>query len=356
MSRPWPMSVVALSTVKRPSSSTMRASERLGVCMPFMTAQRPLPRAPGAPADALGDALEALRDVEVVHRLAGREAVAVAQHVAQPQLERIGAELLGQQVDALLRGPHRLRRRIAAEGARGRRVRVHAARVDLDVVEAVGADRRPAALGGDVRAGVGVGAGVPVGPHAPRDERAVAARAEAHAEARGMAHERHEDLVAREHDAHREPGLARERGGDRLDPRERLGAEAAAHRRRDDAHVALVEPERPGELAADVERRLRARPDRQAPVAPLGERGVRLERRVRGAGALPLALDDDLGLVEAGLAAAVHEAERCAGRCRRAGRRPVQAALGARSSSTSCSCGAPSASAASSVVASGSGS
>ena len=275
--------------------------------MPFMSAHSPTPLPVTRPADPLRRGLQALGHAEVVHHLARREAVAVAQHVLQTELERIPAELRGQQVDALLGGPGRLRGGIAAEGAVARPVGVHAVAFDLDVVEAIRPDRRPAALGGDVRAGVGIGAGVPLRPHAPGHEAPVARRPEADARARRMPVEREEELIAREHELDRSPGLARQRRRDRLDAGERLGAEGAAHRQRDDADVALGEAERPGQLAADVERRLRAGPDREAAVLPVGDAAVRLERRVLGRGRRPLAFDDHLGLVEPRLAAAADE-------------------------------------------------
>ena len=259
------------------------------------------------PADLPRRGLETLGDAEIVHDLARREAVAVAQHVLQAQLERIDAEPLGEQVDALLRCPGRLRGRIAAERAVARAVRVDAVGVDLDVVEAVRPDRGPAALRRDVRTGVGIGARVPLRPHPAGHEAAVARRAETHPRARRMAVEREEELVAREHELDRGAGAARERGRDGLDARERLGAEGAAHRQRDDADVGLRQAERAGELAADVERGLRAGPDRQATVPPLGEACVRLHRGVLRRGRRPFALDDDLGLVEARLPAAADE-------------------------------------------------
>ena len=221
--------------------------------------------------------------------------------------ERIDAEPLGEQVHALLRCPSRLRSRIAAERAVARAVRVDAVGVDLDMVEAVGPDRGPAALRRDVRTGVGVGARVPLGPYPAGHEAAVTLRSETYPRARRMAVEREKELVARENEFDRGAGAAGERGRDGLDARECLRPEGAAHRQRDDAHVGFRQAERAGELAADVERRLRPGPDRQATVLPLGEARVRLHRRVLRGRRRPFALDDDLRLVEARLPAAAHE-------------------------------------------------
>ena len=293
---------------KRPSESSMRAPARLGVCMPFISAHRPAPRrSPAQPICRAADSRHsAMRKSCTTSPVAKRSPSRST--FCSRSCERISAEPLGQQVDALLGGPGRLRRRVAAEGAVARAVGVHAVGIDLDVVEAVGADRGPAALGGDVRARCRRRRPCPIATTrgAPRSARRAVA-----------------------------PRRTRERVGWRLSVRKSSSREStsltgAPARRASAAAMASTRvnvlapneppigsettrtsssprPERPGELAADVERRLRARPDRQAAVPPLGQAGVRLHRRVLGGRRRPFALDDDLRLVEARLAAAADQ-------------------------------------------------
>ncbi len=152
---------------------------------------QPLPTAIFVPADRGRRTLEALREADVVHRLAGAEAVAVAQHVPQPELERIDAQPLGEHVQRPLGRPRGLRGPEASEGAGRWQVRVDAAGVDGDVRDAVRPDRRVADLDRDARTAVGVGARVDRGVDALGDERPVAAGADRHPEHRRMAVVRH---------------------------------------------------------------------------------------------------------------------------------------------------------------------
>ena len=93
---------------------------------------------------------------------------------------------------------------------------------------------------------------------------------------------------------------------------ERLGAERAAYRRADDAHLLLVKPEHSGDVRAHVERRVRPRPELQPLSLPAGKTGVRLHRRVLGGRRSERLLDDLVGLLEAALDVAVADAEEVA--------------------------------------------
>ena len=91
-------------------------------------------------------------------------------------------------------------------------------------------------------------------------------------------------LLARPDDLDRLAGRLRQPG--RLDRRLAgvLAAVAGAHVRHDHAHLVRRHAERAGELAADAERPLRAGPDGQLAVLPLGDGGPRLERDVGDVG------------------------------------------------------------------------
>ena len=115
-----------------------------------------------------------------------------------------------------------------------------------------------------------------------------------------MAVERRELLLAVEHRLDRRAGLAGERRDQRLEPHERLRPERAAHGGRDDADVALVDPEHAREVGAHVERRLRRRPDRQPPALPLGDARRAAPARMCAAPArAEHLLDHDVGRVHA---------------------------------------------------------
>ena len=64
-----------------------------------------MPWRPSCQPIASAAALEALGEVDVVHRLAGAEDVAVAQEVAQAQLERVEPQPLREQVHGALATP-----------------------------------------------------------------------------------------------------------------------------------------------------------------------------------------------------------------------------------------------------------
>ena len=124
-----------------------------------------------------------------------------------------------------------------------------------------------------------------------------------------MAIQREPLLVAGQHDLDRPARLAREAGGDGLEPHERLGSKRAAHRRADDADLFLRQAEELGQVHTQVERRLRARPNLQAVTIPARHAGVWLHVRVlRARNVVPL-LDDDVGLLEAAVDVAVADAK-----------------------------------------------
>ena len=80
------------------------------------------------PADRVRRRLQALGEVDVVHRLAGAVDVAVAQEVAQAQLERVEPSRSASRSIGALARPGGLHLAVAAERPRGRQVRVDAVR------------------------------------------------------------------------------------------------------------------------------------------------------------------------------------------------------------------------------------
>ena len=262
-----------------------------------------------APADRLGRGLQALGEMDVVHRLAGAVAVSVAEDVPQAQLERIEAELLGQEVHRPLGGPGRLHLAVAPEGAVRRQVGVDAVGVDADVRDAVGPGRGEAHLLRHAGPAVGVRAGVGVAGDLLRQQRPVRPRAELHLDDRGVPVQGLPLLVPGKHELDRAAGLAGERRGDRLGPKECLRPERAAHRRADDANLLELEAEDAGELLSEVERRLRARVHLEPAAVPAGETGVRLHCSVLRRGRREGLLDDDVRRGEAGLDVAVPDPE-----------------------------------------------
>ena len=148
-----------------------------------------------APADRVGGRLEALREPDVVELLAGRVPIAFLEEVLEAQLERVGAEPLGEHVHRPLGCPDRLHLPIAPKGAVRREVRVDAARLDRDVGDPVGPRSREAHLLRDSGPAVGVGAGVCPALDLLREERPVGASAQPDPDLRRMAVERQPFLV-----------------------------------------------------------------------------------------------------------------------------------------------------------------
>ena len=188
-------------------------------------------------SDGPGGVVEELLEVRVVHDLAGAEGVALAEQVLASQLDGVDPEAVGHHVHDPLRGPYRLHRPVAAEGAAGRKVGVDAVGVDCDMIEAVRADAGVSHLLRHSWPAVGVGTGVDVGPDPLGDKRAVVLGAEADSHGGGMSGHLVEDFVAVKDAPHGPTCQTRCEGGDCLDADEGLGAKRAAHGRDDDADV-----------------------------------------------------------------------------------------------------------------------
>jgi hypothetical protein len=109
-------------------------------------------------------------------------------------------------------------------------------------------------------------------------------------------------------DLHRPAGLSRERDGERLHLRVRLGPEAAAEVRHLDADVGNRHAEEVGDLGADEERVLTARPQRDLVAVDLCDHRVRLHRVLVDGRERVLALDDEIGMREHRLDLALVEA------------------------------------------------
>ena len=228
--------------------------------------------------------------------------------VLQPQFERVDVELLGQFVDHGLGGELGLRRAGRAVGGRLGLVDHHVVAVDGLVGNVVRGERAHRA-GADGRAGVGAGleGEVDLGG----GQRAVPLRAhlDAHVGARGRpGREQHFLAVHRQLDG--AAGLAGEDRGQRLEVDGDLAAEAAADLHRRDLHLRGREPHQRGDRVAHDERALRAGPDVERAVgAPVGGAVLRLDVTLMRHRGLELALDHDVGLLEAGVQVALGEAE-----------------------------------------------
>ena len=241
--------------------------------------------------------------------LAGRVAIAFLEEVLEPQLERVGVEPLGEHVHRPLGRPHSLHLSVAPKGPVRREVRVDAARLDRDVGNPVRPRSREAHLLRDAGPAVGVGAGVRPALDLLREERPVGACAQADPDHRRMAVERQPFLVPLEDGTDGTAGLASQAGDDRLEADERLRPEGTAHGRAHDPDPVLGDAEDPGEIGAEVEGRLRPRPDLAAARPPTRHARVRLHVRVLGAGRPEGLLDDHVGLGEARVDVALAEAE-----------------------------------------------
>ena len=236
------------------------------------------------PRDRLAD-----RDEAVVEPR-GHEAGA-AQHrraglvrVAQPELERIDAGLLGELVDRALLRERGLRAAVAAELAAGSERRVDEARVPRRAVRHVDRAERLHADVHDRRAEVVVRAVVDVDARLEQADpsRAIGTRLEAHAE--GMARLRGgELLLARERDLHGPPARAGERGRKGLVLGHlRLRAESSTDGDLAADDLLAFQTEDMRELVHDEVRRLRRRPQLE-PFAlriPAGDADVLLHHRM----------------------------------------------------------------------------
>ena len=223
---------------------------------------------------------------------------ALARGVLQPQLERIDAELLREDVEHAL---HRERRDRRARRPVGRNLRPVADHVVADgarVRDVVG--RQPAHAGvhhrrARERAGLvlehAVGGGDPPVALHPDFHRHRRARRRS----RGL-----EALLAAHHHLHRATGLARQHGGDRLDIDHGLAAEGAADLRRIDPQVAQTHAQQLRGIGAHHEVALARAPQLALAVGvEARDAGLRLDIGLVHRRGLERHLDDLVGLREA---------------------------------------------------------
>ena len=251
----------------------------------------------------------------------------------------------GEHVHRALRRPHRLHRAVAAEGAVGRQVRVDRQRVHAHVRDPVRPDAGVAELRRHARAAVGVGAGVDPAVELLGDERAVAPGADPHADRGRVAVERDELLGAVEHDLDRPPGLAGERGDDRLECARtswrRTSRPSAARRR---ARRPRARPKQAGEVGAHVERRLRRRsrrvrrPSSHSASAACGSIGA-----CAALGVAERLLDDHVGLARSPAATSPWRMPEAVAdvACPAIGRTPIETASSADAAASGAAAGRP---------------
>ena len=134
-------------------------------------------------------------------------------------------------------------------------------------------------------------------------------RADLHVDRRRAGRTRRaEHFVARHHEFHRTVRLARQRKRNRLHPHVRLAAEAAADFRRRDLQLRDVHAEQVAHCVAEREVALRGHPQFALAVGTdAREARVRFDVALVRLFGLVAALDDDVGLREAGLDVAVSE-------------------------------------------------
>ena len=113
-----------------------------------------------------------------------------------------------------------------------------------------------------------------------------------------------EHLLAAHHHLDRAAGLAREDQRQRLEVDDGLAAEAAADLGGDRAHVAQLRSGKLGRHVTDHEVALAAAPDRDLSALDVDDAGVRLDVALMHGLGLEVALDDDVGSGEAGIAVA----------------------------------------------------
>ena len=154
----------------------------------------------------------------------------------------------------------------AAQRAGRRLVGVDGVVVERDVLDVVRAGGGKAGLLRHPRADVGVGAAVPERLDLAGDHAAVVRDAGLDPHGRAVLGDGVELLVHRQRDAHRLANEQRADGHQRFELDVQLGAEAAAEKRRADAHAVLGPAEQPADLAADERRTLRGRVDGQCVV------------------------------------------------------------------------------------------
>src|SRR3990170_626953 len=274
----WAKAVLVplMSTVPTMIDSVPSRSRRQTALAGSMPPIQP-PRATPTPRFSRGsDPAEALR-----------HEIARGRGVPEPQVERVHGERAGHLVHLGFQGEGRLDGAGSTVGAVARLVGQHLVAADVHVGQAVAAAEHQA---GDAEGRARIGAGVEDDARLERRQPAVLGDAGLELEdARGRGGGRQELLGAREHERDGPPESHRERRGERLEEDE-LAAEAAAERRRDDAHLVLGQAERFRHLGARVEERLGG--------GPHGDAAERVHLR-HGRARLEVALVDDARAVGA---------------------------------------------------------
>ena len=218
--------------------------------------------------------------------------------VFEPQLQRVHANLLGQDVEHALDRKRRDRRARRPVGGRFRPVAHDVVAHRVLVRGVVGREGAQARIH-DRRAREG--AGLELELALGGGDRAVLFDADldphrgARGRARGLEH-----LVAAHHDLHRLPGLFGQQCGDRLEIDDGLAAKAAADLRRRHANIADRHAEQFRGQRADHEMPLARRPDLGlAIVIEAGDAGMRLDIGLVHRRGLELLVDDLVGLGKA---------------------------------------------------------
>ena len=185
----------------------------------------------GRAADHLGGREDAL------DHLAGRQRVAAAERVQEPELDGVDPELVRELVHLRLGREARLHGTEAAHRAAGRVVRVDAGRLDQRVRDLVGADREAGGVRGHGRRAGGVGAAVEQDPHPHVDELAGPRRPVLAPDPRRMAVDVAEErLLPVVDDLHRPLRVQREHGAVDLHREVLATSERAADAGEVDAH------------------------------------------------------------------------------------------------------------------------
>ena len=163
------------------------------------------------PAHARGERVQHALDRRIPHRRAGRLRAAVPQDVAATELDRVDAELAGDQIGVALVGENELRDAEPAQRARRRPVGVELERIDADMLDVVRTGRREARFLRHPRADVGIGAAVPPDIAGARDDPAVIGHAAPDPERGRMLGDDVELLLHGEGDLDRPAGDQRQR-------------------------------------------------------------------------------------------------------------------------------------------------
>ena len=216
--------------------------------------------------------VQALRQAGGVRQdLSRRRGVAMVERVDAPDGPAVEPQPLGQVVHQRLVRDGGLRNAEAAEGAGGRVVGVDGARAHACVGHLVGSHAVHGHAVRHRRSPRGVGAGVEIGLHLEGREPALRVGGRLGPDARRMplgggGHR----LRARVDDAHGAPGHPRRHRQQRLHRHVELAAEAAAARRRADAHARAVDAQHARRLLQVHVRRLGAGRDLDAVGAMIG--------------------------------------------------------------------------------------